>query len=83
MNYIRKTFSITDEDVLRRLDAVDNQSQYVQMLILRDILDESGRKQYEAGLIHATDVVRDVLDAILASATHLWKNILPTLSSSC
>ena len=82
MNYIRKTFSITDEDVLRRLDMVDNQSQYVQMLILRDILDESGRKQYESGLIHATDVVRDVLDAIRASATHLWKNILPTLSSS-
>lgn len=33
----RKGFYITDEDVLNRLKEVDNESEYVQMLILMDI----------------------------------------------
>lgn len=35
---MRKTFSITDKTVLSKLDRVENQSRYIQSLILKDII---------------------------------------------
>lgn len=47
---MRKTFSITDKFVQQRLEEVDNQSQYIQMLIRRDIMDSNGRKEFQSGI---------------------------------
>lgn len=47
---MRKTFSITDQLVQKRLEEVDNQSQYIQMLIRRDIMIPSARKEFFSGV---------------------------------
>lgn len=39
---MRKTFSITNTLVLKKLEQVDNQSEYIQELILKDILSGNG-----------------------------------------
>ena len=44
---MRKTFSITDKAVLSKLDRVDNQSQYIQNLILKDIMASGEFENYE------------------------------------
>lgn len=44
---MRKTFSITDKAVLSKLERVDNQSQYIQQLILKDIISSGEVEDYE------------------------------------
>lgn len=44
---MRKTFSITDKAVLNKLERVDNQSQYIQNLILKDIIASGEVEDYE------------------------------------
>lgn len=44
---MRKTFSITDKAVLNKLERVDNQSQYIQQLILKDIIASGEVEDYE------------------------------------
>lgn len=44
---MRKTFSITDKAVLSKLERVDNQSQYIQQLILKDIIASGEVEDYE------------------------------------
>lgn len=47
---MRKTFSITDRLVQQRLEEVDNQSQYIQMLIRRDIMDSNSKREFCSGV---------------------------------
>lgn len=47
---MRKTFSITDKLVQQRLEEVDNQSQYIQMLIRRDIMDSNSKREFYSGV---------------------------------
>lgn len=44
---MRKTFSITDKQVLDKLEEVDNQSKYITELILKDIYDGYGGIEFK------------------------------------
>ena len=68
MKYIRKTFSITDESVIKKLDSVDNQSLYIQTLILKDILNEGGLNEYKAGMARVADMIQEVIDTIIVES---------------
>lgn len=61
---MRKTFSITDNEALDKLDQVENQSNYIQTLILRDIYDTYGVKQYEVGMMIALKYIQMAIDTI-------------------
>ena len=67
MNYVRKTFSISNKDVLEKLEQVENQSQYVQSLILKDLLNDEANTEYEIGVIHGLSMVQESLDLLRAS----------------
>ena len=55
---MRKTLYITNKLVLNKLDQVDNQSQYVQDLILKDILVNGDSTDYK-------DTVNSTIESIL------------------
>lgn len=61
---MRKTFSITDKLVQQRLEEVDNQSQYIQMLIRRDIMDSNSRKEFQSGIEFALNTLEIAIDGI-------------------
>ena len=61
---MRKTFSITDELVLDRLEREENQSSYIQRLIKRDIYDMEGITQYEAGIKITLESIKIAISAI-------------------
>lgn len=72
MNYVRKTFSISNEEVLEKLEQVENQSQYVQDLILRDIISSETQNQYYTGVIHALLAMLESLDLL---RENVYRNI--------
>lgn len=61
---MRKTFSITDKLVQQRLEEVDNQSQYIQMLIRRDIMDSNSRKEFQSGIEFTLNTLEIAIDGI-------------------
>jgi len=62
---MRKTFSITNSAVLSKLDRVDNQSQYIQKLILKDIIScgeiEDYKETVNATIMNILGQVEDVV----------------------
>lgn len=43
---MRKSFYTSNKDVLEKLDTIENQSQYINTLILNDIYRNSSEKQF-------------------------------------
>ena len=64
MRFTRKTFSITDKLVQQRLEEVDNQSQYIQMLIRRDIMDSNSKKEFQSGIEFTLNTLEIAIDGI-------------------
>lgn len=58
---MRKTFSITDQLVLDKLDKVENQSKYIQNLILKDIALNDDFNDYKETI---NETITKVLDDI-------------------
>lgn len=62
---MRKTFSITNKSVLTKLDTVDNQSKYIQELILKDIIEngelEDYRETVDATIMHILGQIEGII----------------------
>lgn len=61
---MRKTFSITDKLVEKKLKEVENQSQYVQMLIRKDISKSENKKDFESGMEFSLVALEKAIDGI-------------------
>ena len=59
--------TVSNKDVLEKLEQVENQSQYVQSLILKDLLNDEANTEYEIGVIHGLSMVQESLDLLRAS----------------
>lgn len=59
-----KSFNLTEDDAIKKLEKEKNQSLYIQNLILRDVNDESGTNQYEIGIRTACKYMQQVLDIL-------------------
>lgn len=61
---MRKTFSITDKEVLDKLEKVESQSQYIQGLVIKDIYTNDSSSDYEDGVLMTINMVERCLKVI-------------------
>lgn len=61
---MRKTFSITNKQVLDKLDTMDNQSKYIEELVLKDIHDKYGGIEFERAIYDTIDSILLEIDSI-------------------
>ncbi len=61
---MRKHLNFTDESVLQKLNSVENQSKYVQDLILKDIATQSSDNAFDAGVLKSLDMMEAFLNVI-------------------
>lgn len=72
---MRKTFSITDKEVLDKLDEVESQSQYIQGLVIKDIYTRDASSEYESGVLMSITMIEKCLKVIKDSvngSTEKW-----------
>lgn len=70
---MRKTFSITDKEVLKKLDDVESQSQYIQGLVIRDLYGDRTESDYEAGVLTTVEMLEKCLKTIKDSVSGCTK----------
>ncbi|MEG0086551.1 MAG: hypothetical protein RR090_12765 [Niameybacter sp.] len=61
---MNKTFSLTNSIVLKKLKEVDNQSKYIEALILKDIISCYGGVEFEQRIDEVLDLLILQIDEI-------------------